>query len=89
MNYSFCTVLAGTCCIGDFSLTVKDEANLSIDLRGVPLGDPRYQAPEILDGSLTKVDICVLKRTDLYSFGLVLWELTSRCSLQGERAIPG
>lgn len=37
-------------------------------------GTPRYMAPELLDGAINFTDIALL-RTDIYSIGLILWEL--------------
>ena len=38
-------------------------------------------APELLDGAVNLRDCeASLKQIDIYSYGLVMWEITSRCS---------
>ena len=38
-------------------------------------------APELLDGAVNLRDCeASLKQIDMYSFGLVMWEIASRCS---------
>lgn len=45
------------------------------------VGTIRYMAPEVLEGILNLRDSPVaLRQVDMYAFGLVLWELASRCS---------
>lgn len=45
------------------------------------VGTRRYMAPEVLEGSVNLRDCeTSLKQIDVYSLGLVLWELASRCS---------
>jgi len=38
-------------------------------------------APEVLEGAITFSNSAFL-RIDMYAFGLVLWELASRCTAQ-------
>jgi len=40
-------------------------------------------APEILDDSINMSSFESFKRADMYSLGLVFWELARRCSVQG------
>ncbi|KAA3673725.1 uncharacterized protein DEA37_0002151 [Paragonimus westermani] len=42
-------------------------------------GTLRYMAPELLDGAINYSGVALL-RTDVYSFGLILWELASAVS---------
>ncbi|PIK46054.1 putative bone morphogenetic protein receptor type-2 [Apostichopus japonicus] len=76
----------GTCCIGDFGFAMKvcgasivrdgnqDNSNIT------DVGTVRYMAPEVLDGAVNLRDCeCALKQVDIYSLGLVLWELATRC----------
>lgn len=45
------------------------------------VGTLRYMAPELLDGAVNLRDCeASLKQIDMYSFGLVMWEIASRCS---------
>lgn len=78
-------VSAGSCCIADLSMAVKDDCNLSSQLRGRPhLTDARYLAPEFLEGyDVETLDFTALKKADMYSFALVLWEIARRCWIQG------
>ncbi len=40
----------------------------------------RYMAPEVLEGAVNLRDPeSALKQVDVYSLGLVLWEIASRC----------
>lgn len=44
------------------------------------VGTRRYMAPEVLDESLNKTAFEAFKAADIYSFGLVLWEIARRCN---------
>ena len=71
-----------TCVIADLGLCVKhDSATDTIDVptsesRGV--GTKRYLAPEVLDGTINAAHFDSWKRADVYSLGLVLWEVGRR-----------
>ena len=43
------------------------------------VGTRRYMAPEVLEGAINFQRDAFL-RIDMYAFGLVLWELVSRCT---------
>lgn len=47
------------------------------------VGTKRYMAPEVLEESLNMSHLDSFKRADVYSLGLVLWEIAWRCSLGG------
>lgn len=69
-----------TCCIGDFGLAVKyqpetEEIDIKPDTR---VGTRRYMAPEVIDNSLDRSNFTSYKMADMYSFGLVLWEIARR-----------
>lgn len=50
------------------------------------VGTRRYMAPEVLEGAINFQRDSFL-RIDMYAFGLVLWELASRCTAaDGETA---
>ena len=44
----------------------------------------RYMAPEVLDDTLNIRHFDSFKRADIYSFGLVLWEIARRCDIGGK-----
>lgn len=45
------------------------------------VGTLRYMAPELLDGAVNLRDCeASLKQIDMFSFGLVMWEIATRCS---------
>ena len=47
------------------------------------VGTKRYMAPEVLNDTINMNQFDSFKRADVYSFGLVLWEITRRCSVGG------
>ena len=71
----------GTACIADFGLAVRymsdtNEVDISPNTRQ---GTKRYMAPEVLAETLSRGSFDSYKMADMYSFGLVLWEITRRC----------
>jgi serine/threonine protein kinase len=81
------------CCIGDFGLAVRFNSqtnkmecetspNTFIKIRE---GSIRYMAPECLNETLDVNCIDDLKRTDIYSYSLVIWELLSRFRLNSAK----
>ncbi|KAG0729925.1 Bone morphogenetic protein receptor type-1B [Chionoecetes opilio] len=72
----------GDCCIADFGLAVKYVSeNNELDFGTNPkVGTRRYMAPEVLSDSLNMSCFESLKMADMYSFGLVLWEIARRCA---------
>uniref|UniRef100_A0A8C2H2S3 Activin receptor type-1C n=1 Tax=Cyprinus carpio TaxID=7962 RepID=A0A8C2H2S3_CYPCA len=75
----------GTAVIADLGLAVKHDSNTNnIDIPiNHRVGTKRYMAPEILDDSVNMSSFESFKRADIYSMGLVFWELAHRCSIQG------
>lgn len=75
----------GTCCIADLGLAVRhDSATDSVDIApNNRVGTKRYMAPEVLDETININHFESFKRADVYSFGLVLWEIARRCSIGG------
>lgn len=75
----------GECCIADFGLAIKYISETGeIDVPPtVRSGTRRYMAPEILDKSINMRSFDAHKMADMYSFGLVLWELTRRSITYG------
>ena len=72
--------------IGDFGLAIRH--NINKDTVEEPptqrVGTKRYLAPEILDGTMNMSIFDSFKRADIYSFGLVLWEIVRRGQCNGE-----
>ncbi|XP_031714135.1 activin receptor type-1C isoform X1 [Anarrhichthys ocellatus] len=75
----------GTAAIADLGLAVKhDSSTNSIDIpSNHRVGTKRYMAPEILDEVINMNCFESFKRADIYSLGLVFWELARRCSVRG------
>jgi eukaryotic-like serine/threonine-protein kinase len=57
----------------DFGLARRDEGEITVTLDGQVLGTPAYMSPEQAAGDHTRVD----GRSDVYSLGVVLYELLS------------
>ncbi|CAM4615886.1 unnamed protein product [Lepidochelys olivacea] len=74
-----------TCAIADLGLAVRHDAVLNtIDIPQNPrVGTKRYMAPEILDDVMNMSIFEFFKRADIYSLGLVYWEISRRCSIGG------
>ncbi|KAK3573470.1 hypothetical protein QTP86_024689, partial [Hemibagrus guttatus] len=75
----------GTCCIADLGLAVKfnsdsNEVDIPLSTR---TGTRRYMAPEVLDESLSKNHFHAYVMADIYSYGLVMWEMARRCVTGG------
>ena len=49
------------------------------------VGTKRYMAPELLDESINENIFDCWKRADVYSLGLVYWELARRCLVNQDR----
>lgn len=47
------------------------------------VGTRRYMAPEVLDESLNKNHFQPYIMADIYSFGLIIWEMARRCITGG------
>ncbi|XP_047468030.1 activin receptor type-2B-like [Mugil cephalus] len=67
-----------TAVIGDFGLAVSFEPGKPPGETHGQVGTRRYMAPEVLEGAINFQRDAFL-RIDMYSTGLVLWELVSRC----------
>ncbi|XP_075567747.1 activin receptor type-1C isoform X4 [Pelecanus crispus] len=74
-----------SCAIADLGLAVKHDSVLNtIDIPQNPrVGTRRYMAPEILDDVMNMNIFESFKRADIYSLGLVYWEIARRCSVGG------
>jgi hypothetical protein len=73
----------GTPFVADFGLAKRVDAHQSLTETGVPVGTPRYMAPEQAAG---RKDLTVA--VDVYSLGVVLYErLTGRVPFTGETVL--
>uniref|UniRef100_A0A4W4F7G6 Serine/threonine-protein kinase receptor n=1 Tax=Electrophorus electricus TaxID=8005 RepID=A0A4W4F7G6_ELEEL len=71
----------GTCCVADLGLAVKfisdtNEVDIPPNTR---VGTKRYMPPEVLDETLNRSHFQSYIMADMYSFGLILWEIARRC----------
>uniref|UniRef100_A0A665UEL4 receptor protein serine/threonine kinase n=1 Tax=Echeneis naucrates TaxID=173247 RepID=A0A665UEL4_ECHNA len=71
----------GSCCIADLGLAVKfnsdtNEVDIPPNLR---VGTKRYMPPEVLDETLNRNYFQSFIMADMYSFGLIIWEMARRC----------
>ncbi|CAD5120048.1 DgyrCDS8631 [Dimorphilus gyrociliatus] len=73
------------CCIADFGVSVLYYSDTKmINLGNLPkliAGTKRYLSPEILDGTLESSNFDCYKKSDVYAFGLFLWEIYHRWEL--------
>lgn len=89
-----------SCCICDLGFSLKTfgsryeyrgEMTLAETKSINEVGTIRYMAPEVLEGAVNLRDCeSALKQIDVYSLGLVLWELCTRCYelYPSEQAVP-
>ncbi|XP_078581340.1 activin receptor type-2A-like isoform X16 [Branchiostoma floridae x Branchiostoma japonicum] len=68
-----------TVVVADFGLAMKFDPGRSCGDTHGQVGTRRYMAPEVLEGAINFNRDAFL-RIDMYAFGLVLWEIVSRCS---------
>lgn len=73
-----------TCALGDLGLAVRMNTDTKeIDIvETARLPTSRYAAPEVLDNTLDETHFDSFRVADMYSFGLVLWEMARRCQTQ-------
>lgn len=68
----------------DISLVLADFESAVFLPPALPLdnnvGEVRYRSPEVLDGSILSTSGSSLIQSDIYSLGLILWEMATRCS---------
>ncbi|XP_018608782.1 bone morphogenetic protein receptor, type IBb isoform X2 [Scleropages formosus] len=71
----------GMCCIADLGLAVKFISDTNeVDIpHNTRVGTKRYMPPEVLDESLNRAHFQSYITADMYSFGLILWEIAQRC----------
>ncbi|KAM3935657.1 activin receptor type-1-like [Leptodactylus fuscus] len=73
------------CCIADLGLAVIHTQNGDyLDIGSNPrVGTKRYMAPEVLDETICTDSFESYKRTDVWAYGLVLWEICRRTIING------
>ncbi|KAM6214660.1 activin receptor type-1-like [Rhynchocyon petersi] len=73
------------CCIADLGLAVMhSQGSDYLDIGNNPrVGTKRYMAPEVLDEQIRTDCFESYKCTDIWAFGLVLWEITRRTIVSG------
>ncbi|KAJ8416971.1 hypothetical protein AAFF_G00328490 [Aldrovandia affinis] len=75
----------GSAVIADLGLAVKHDS--LINTTDIPsnhrVGTKRYMAPEVLDDTINMNNFESFKQADIYSLGLVLWEVARRCPVTG------
>jgi serine/threonine protein kinase len=79
------------CCIGDFGLAVRYDSQHNHMERwstnGNIEGSVRYMAPEILDRTINYDSIDDLKKADIYSYSLIIWEILSMTKSNDESEV--
>lgn len=72
-----------SCAIADLGLCVRHDADTDTVDRPInnKVGTKRYLAPEILDDSICVNHFDSWKRADVYSLGLVFWEIGRRTDI--------
>ncbi|XP_060051313.1 serine/threonine-protein kinase receptor R3 isoform X1 [Erinaceus europaeus] len=73
------------CCIADLGLAVMhSQGSDYLDIGNNPrVGTKRYMAPEVLDEKIRTDCFESYKWTDIWAFGLVLWEIVRRTIVNG------
>ncbi|XP_055714034.1 bone morphogenetic protein receptor type-1B isoform X2 [Phlebotomus papatasi] len=71
----------GQCAIADFGLAVMYNSELDeiCIAKNTRVGTRRYMAPEVLNQTLNSAQFEAFKMADMYSVGLVFWEMARRC----------
>jgi len=68
----------GRCCISDLGHAILDSGEVHSNAQR-RVGTIRYMAPEVLDESIVaNTRFQRFRLSDMYSFGLVMWEVTRR-----------
>ncbi len=77
----------GNCVLADFGLSLdKNDVISPKNPIKVQVGTKRYMAPEVLNNSVATNDLQAFCSTDIYSYGLIMWEVLWRAEREGESA---
>ncbi|XP_077153534.1 activin receptor type-1-like [Ranitomeya variabilis] len=73
------------CCIADLGLAVVHSQNDDyLDIGNNPrVGTKRYMAPEVLDETIRTDSFESYRQTDVWAYGLVVWEICRRTIING------
>lgn len=71
-----------TCCIADFGLSIAEGEDYE-SFVNLYKGTKRYMSPDLLNGTINVKDFKMFLLSDVYSFGLVMWEVFNRCMIEG------
>ena len=73
-----------SCCISDLGLALALNPDFSDDFfaSSGQVGTPFYMAPEALSAKINLKDLDSFKQMDVFSLGLVIWEIFSRCKIE-------
>ena len=76
----------GSCALVDFGLavTTQDFESNKPPIKTL-VGTKRYMAPEVLSQTISNRELTPFCKADIYSFGLVMWEVLRRAETNGER----
>ena len=74
----------GSCVLADFGLAVRtqDFETTKPAIKSL-VGTKRYMAPEVLSGDISTRELTPFCKADIYSFGLVMWEVLRRAETDG------
>lgn len=67
-----------TLCIADFGLAIVNDDSPLRHPDNLRQGTKRYMAPELLEEKVASENFMAFIRTDVYSFGIVMWEICRR-----------
>lgn len=65
-----------------FTVSRSDTNEVDVPL-STRMGTRRYMAPEVLDETMNKNQFQAYIMADIYSYGLVVWEMARRCVTGG------
>ena len=76
----------GVCVITDFGLSITEsDFERGAPPVKVPVGTNRYLAPEIMSDTINPSYIEAFCMTDIYSYGLIMWEVLRRMEIDGKQ----